>query len=55
MVWRNPNENRQFREEYKWTNGTEEYENSTKYAQVSVAELTKQKKEYLKSKTNSMK
>ena len=26
-----------------------------KHAQVSIAELTKQKKEYLKSKTNSMK
>ena len=32
-----------------------QYENFAKHAQVSIAELTKQKKEYLKSKTNSMK
>ena len=31
------------------------YENFVKHAQVSIAEWTKQKKEYLKSKTNSMK
>ena len=32
-----------------------QYENFTKHAQVSIAELTKQKKEYQKSKINSMK
>ena len=31
------------------------YENFVKHAQVSTAELTKQKKEYQKSKINSMK
>ena len=28
-VWWNPNENRQFRDEYKWINGTEEYNMGT--------------------------
>ena len=32
-----------------------QYENFTKHAQVSTAELTKQKKGYQKSKLNSMK
>ena len=31
------------------------YENFVKHAQVSIAELTKQKKEYQKAKINSMK
>ena len=32
-----------------------QHKNFTKHAQVSTADLTKQKKEYQKSKTNSMK
>ena len=52
----NDNKNGQLREEYEWIEGAEkQHENFAKHAQVSTAELTKQKKEYQKSKINSMK
>ena len=47
-IWRNANENKQLREEYKWIDGAgkTQHENFTKYIQVSIAKLTKQKKGY---------
>ena len=54
-IWRNANKNGQLREEYEWIDGAEKHKNFVKHAQISTAELTKQKKGYQMSKIYSMK